>query len=88
MWYPRRGVEFGVNAMTSPCRNNTTVLGLGVCLDGLTKVSERGAGLHELYCLFQALPCRFNHSDRVCVSLSSIADVVSLVEVSVMTVMI
>ena len=88
MRYPRRRVELGIDAMTSPCRNNTTVFRLGVCLDGLTKVSERSAGFHELNSLFQALPCRLNYSDRMWVCLGSIADVISLVEVSVMTVVI
>lgn len=88
MRYPRRRVEFGINTMTSPCRNNTTIFGLGVGLNGLTKVSEWGAGFHELDCLVQALPCRFNHSDRLRVCFGSIADVIRLIEVSVMTVVI
>lgn len=83
MRYPRRRVEFGINTMTSPCRNNTTIFGLGVCLNGLTKVSERGARFHELNRLFQTLPCRLNYFDRIWVCLGSVANVISFVDVSV-----
>lgn len=88
MRYPRWRVEFGVDAVTSPGRNNITVPGLRVTLNGLTEVSEWAAGLHKLNCLIQAFSCRFNHSDRIRVRLCSIADIVRFIQVSVMTIVI
>lgn len=88
MRYPRRGMEFGVDAMATPVRDNTTVSGLGMLLNDATKLSYWGAGLHELNCLIQAFPCRFNYSDRVWVCLGSIADIIRFVDISVITLVI
>jgi len=40
MRYPRRGMEIGVDAMATPGRNDTTVSGLGVLLNDVTKLSD------------------------------------------------
>jgi hypothetical protein len=79
MRYPRRGMEIGVDAMATPGRDDTTVSGLGMLLNDVTKISYRRAGLHELNRLLQAFPCGFNYSDRVWVRLGSIAHIIRFI---------
>ena len=88
MWYPWWRMELGIYAMATPRRDDTTFTGLGVFLNGFPKISKRRARLNELDCLIQAFSCRFNHPDRICVRLGSIADVVRLIEIGVITVVI
>ena len=88
MRYPRRGMEFGVDAMATPGRDNTTAPVLCMLLNDATKVSYWHSRLHKLNCLIQAFPCCFNYSDRVWVCLGSIAHIIRFVNISVITVVI
>lgn len=63
MRYPRRGVEFSVNAMATPGGDDAAVSGFGILLNNTTKLSYWRARLHELNCLIQAFSRRFNYSD-------------------------
>lgn len=88
MRYPRWGMEFGVDAMAAPGRDDTAVPGLRMLLDDATKLSYWGSGLHELNCHIQAFPRRFNYSNRVRVCLGSIAHIICFVDICVITLVI
>lgn len=80
---PRGRVEVGVDAVPAPGRDDVAVPRLGVLLDGVAELAERGTRLHELDGLVQALAGRLDDPHVVGVGLGSVADVVGLVEVGV-----
>jgi len=81
-------MEFGIDAMTTPRRDDTTVPRLCMFFNNATKVSYGRTGLYDLNCLVQAFACRFDHSDRVQVRPGSIAYIIRFVEISVIAFMI
>lgn len=78
-----RTVEYRVDAVADICSDDAAVLGLGVGLNGIAKVAEQGARLHQLDGLVEALASRLDHTNSIRVRLGSVADVVCLVEIAV-----
>ena len=80
-----RAVEQRVNPVPAIRPDSAAVPGLGVFLDDVAKLPDRGTRLHGLDREVEALPRRLNHPNRIGVCLRLIADVVGLVQVAVVT---
>lgn len=78
-----RAVEDPVDAMANISSNNTAVLGLGVLLNGISKLTEESSWLDQLDSLLQALTGGFGNTDGIGVRLRLITNIVGLVEISV-----
>lgn len=76
-----RAVEQLADSVAAVGSDDTAVSLLGVLLDNVSKLSDESTGLHSLNRLFQALSCRLDDTDGVGVRLSSVANVVCLVQI-------
>jgi len=78
-----RAVEYRVDAVADIGSNDAAVLGLGVGLNGIAKVAEQCARLHQLDGLIEALASRLYNTDSIGVRLGPVTNIVRLVEIPV-----
>lgn len=83
-----RAVEDRVNAVTDVSPDDTGVLGLGVLLNRVAKVTVQRPWLDELDRLIKTLSSRLNDAHGVRVSLRPVAHVVRLIQVTVVALMV
>lgn len=81
-------MEDAVDAMAHICPNHTAVAALGMLLDDVSKLAEQGSRLHLLDSQLQTLAGRLHNTDRVGIRLGPVADIVRLVEITVVAIMI
>lgn len=84
----RRAVEKLANSVATVGSNNTAVVLLGVLLDNVAKLSDQCTRLDSLDGLIQALSRCLNHANGIRVSLGLVTNVVSLVQVGVISLVI
>lgn len=80
-----RTMEKTVNAMTTISSDDTAVLCLCMCLYDISKVSEKYSRLNELDGLIQTFSGSLDNANTLRISLSFISNVVSLVDITVVT---
>lgn len=74
-------MELGIDSVAAPGSDYIAASGPGMLLNNLAKLAYRSPRLYQFDSLVQALPCGFNHPNRVWAGFGSIANIVSLVEV-------
>lgn len=85
MGHVGRAVEQRVDPVPAIRPDSAAVPGLGVLFDDVAKLPDRGTRLYGLDREVEALPRRLNHPNSIGVRLRLIADVVGLVQVTVVT---
>lgn len=88
MRHVRRAVEQFVDAVTTISTNDAAVLLLGVLLDDVAKLPYQHAWFDSLDSLLEALACRLNNSHIIRICLRFVADVICLVEISMVALMV
>lgn len=79
MRHVRGAMEQRVHPVPAVRPDNAAVPGLGVFLDGVSEIPDKGSGLNQLGGLVKTLPGRLDYPDRVGVRLGLVSDVVRLV---------
>ena len=80
---PRGWMEFGIDAVAAPCRNDGAVPGLGMLLNDATKLANRRARFHDLDSLVQSFSRSLNNPDSIRIRFCLVTHIVGFVEIRV-----
>jgi len=83
-----RTMEKLADSVATVSSDNAAVVLLGMLLNNVTKFSDQSAGLNGLDRLIQALSCRLNHTNSIGVGLGFVSNVISLVQIGVVSFMV
>jgi hypothetical protein len=83
-----RTMEKLADSVATVSSDNAAVVLLGMLLNNVTKFSDQSAGLNGLDRLIQALSCRLNHTNSIGVGLGLVSNVISLVQIGVVSFMV